>query len=313
MQAEQCAMQCDDIIGAVGLFADDGFVYASQRTKIAVMKLARDRFGQWAVNRYKALKGSEEGYASLPAMIADDAKKFGMWCLDVQGASRRNTPGAWAEGRIQRVAIDGLADGELVAIVEGYGDNLSDALGSALHVNGHSTVEEVDDEFGALIARTRIPHVNTATGANSLNSKNKFKCIVRSRGHQICRMAFASHASALRATVSARAHNSSVQHNPHHYVWINGVLTQLDGPAPRTPLPDCYEHSGWDTSNVLAFQWPGYGISAPFLRKDPGQTWDAAFRGPGPLPEGASRRRFVPRPLRFPKEERTPRADWVGD
>ena len=33
----------------------------------------------------------------------------------------------------------------------------------------------VDDEFGALIARTRIPHVNTATGANSLNSKNKLK------------------------------------------------------------------------------------------------------------------------------------------
>ena len=51
-----------------------------------------------------------------------------------------------------------------------------------------------------------------------------------------------------------------------------------------------------------------------FLRKDPDQTWAAAFSGPGPLPDGASRRRFVPRgPLAFPKAERTPRAEWIQE
>ena len=55
-----------------------------------------------------------------------------------------------------------------------------------------------------------------------------------------------------------------------------------------------------------------YQISE-FLRKDPKLTWEAAFRGPGPLPDGASRRRFVPRPLAFPKAERTPRAEWIQE
>ena len=291
------AMQADDILGAVGLFADDGFVYASHSTMNAVMLLARARFGQWAVDRYIELKGSEEGYASLPAMIADDAKKFGMWCLDVRGASRRSTPGAWSEGRIQRVAIDGLADGELVAIVEGYGDNLNEALGSALYADG-----------------TWIPHVPTTTGADSQisrSSRNKFKCIARSRRHQICRMTFASQASALRATVEVRNANSSVQSHTSHHELINGELVELPGPPAPTPLPDCYDHSGWDTSNTLTFQWTGYGISAPFLRKNPGQTWDAVFRDRGgPLPQGASRRHFVPRPLSFPRAERTPRESW---
>ena len=50
-----------------------------------------------------------------------------------------------------------------------------------------------------------------------------------------------------------------------------------------------------------------------FLRKDLHQTWEANFCGPGPLPDGASRRRFVPRPLAFPKAERTPRADWIRE
>lgn len=299
------AMQADDILGAVGLFADDGFVYASHSTMNAVMLLARARFGQWAVDRYIEMKGLEEGYASLPAMIADDAKKFGMWCLDLRGASRRNTPGDWSEGRIQRVAIDGLADGELVAIVEGYGDNLSDALGSALHADG-----------------TRIPHVPTATGGDSQisrSSRNKFKCIVRSRGHQICRMTFASQASALRATVEVRARNTL----SHHWVGNENDGWQLvDGPPPPDPrtgagvIPECYR-TGWDTSgDTLAFQYgnpqqQSYGISAPFLRKNPGQTWDAVFRDRGgPLPQGASRRHFVPRPLQFPRAERTPRQSW---
>ena len=54
--------------------------------------------------------------------------------------------------------------------------------------------------------------------------------------------------------------------------------------------------------------------ASEFLRKDADQTWDVAFGGPGPLPDGASRRRFVPRgPLAFPKAERTPRADWIQE
>ena len=69
-------------------------------------------------------------------------------------------------------------------------------------------------------------------------------------------------------------------------------------------------HVGLQPVGPAPFQ--NYQISE-FLRKDPEQTWEAAFRGPGPLPEGASRRRFVPRPLAFPKAERTPRADWIRE
>lgn len=271
---------------------------ASQRTKKATEEawilLAKERFGQWVVDPYKDLKGSEEGYASWREMIADDAKKLGMWCLDVSGASQRNTPGASSEGRIQRVAIDGLADGELVAVVEGYGRNLNDGLGSVLHADG-----------------ARIPHIS---GTASQPGTNKFQCILRSKSHQICRMTFAPQASARRATRAERDTELLRQQQPNHHVRDQNDQWQLvAGPPPQTPLPECYDHSGWDTSNTLAFQYRDpqqQSISAHFLRKDPGQTWDAVFRGPGPLPQGASRRRFVPRLLPFPKAERTPRASW---
>jgi len=312
----------DELLGAVGVFADArpvvrarttgglvyvtnycrGLVCASRRTHAATERawevIARKRYPKWVLDRHKDLRGSEEGYASWPALIDHDAAKFGMWCLDVIGVSRRDSPETWSEGRIQRVAVDGLADGELVAVVESYGKNLDEALGSALHAGG-----------------ARIPHIL---------GNNKLKCIVRSRGHQIFRLTFASQASALRATKVELAYEARRQHQSHHHVRDeNGHWQLVDGapgPAPGTPpnpLPECYR-TGWDTcGDSLAFQYGDplrqhYGIGQ-FLRKDPGQTWDAAFRGPGPLPEGASRRRFVPRPLRFPKEERTPRADWVGD
>ena len=70
-----------------------------------------------------------------------------------------------------------------------------------------------------------------------------------------------------------------------------------------------YGH-GEQLANMGPAPFQDYQISE-FLRKDPEQTWEAAFRGPGPLPEGASRRRFMPRPLAFPKAERTPRSEWI--
>ena len=84
----------------------------------------------------------------------------------------------------------------------------------------------------------------------------------------------------------------------------------------------------WDFTNTLSFQYaaewafeheagetyPQDYQASEFLRKDPDQTWAAAFSGPGPLPDGASRRRFVPRgPLAFPKAERKPRSEWIQE
>jgi len=235
MRTGSCNIAAGELLGAVGVFADVGFVCASQRTKKATEEawilLAKERFGQWVVDPYKDLKGSEEGYASWREMIADDAKKLGMWCLDVSGASQRNTPGASSEGRIQRVAIDGLADGELVAVVEGYGRNLNDGLGSVLHADG-----------------ARIPHIS---GTASQPGTNKFQCTLRSKSHQICRMTFASQASARRATRAERDTELLRQQQPNHHVRDQNDQWQLvAGPSPQTPLPECYDHSGWDTSNT---------------------------------------------------------------
>ena len=87
-----------------------------------------------------------------------------------------------------------------------------------------------------------------------------------------------------------------------------------------------YQRRRWDFTNTLSFQYAAISGWEPmpgepdlqdyqiceFLRKDPKQTWDAVFSGPGPLPDGASRRRFVPRgPLAFPKAERKPRSEWI--
>ena len=69
---------------------------------------------------------------------------------------------------------------------------------------------------------------------------------------------------------------------------------------------------GEQLANMGPAPFQDYQISE-FLRKDPEQTWEAAFRGPGPLPEGASRRRFMPRPLAFPKAERKPRSEWIRE
>ena len=70
---------------------------------------------------------------------------------------------------------------------------------------------------------------------------------------------------------------------------------------------------GEQLANMGPAPFQDYQISQ-FLRKDPEQTWEAAFRGPGPLPDGASRRRFVPRgPLAFPKAERKPRSEWIQE
>ena len=119
-----------------------------------------------------------------------------------------------------------------------------------------------------------------------LDQRLRASYIVRSARHHICRMDFpmAFHNRMETLSFQYGAFVGATLNNGHREQLANM------GPAP--------------------FQ--DYQISE-FLRKDPEQTWEAAFRGPGPLPEGASRRRFVPRPLAFPKTERKPRSDWIQE
>ena len=118
------------------------------------------------------------------------------------------------------------------------------------------------------------------------------KFILRSSNHHICRMTFA------------------VQHQRRRWDFTNTISFQYG-----EKWGVGYIRSGGRAWHILTggkTDPQDYQI-CEFLRKDPEQTWDAVFSGPGPLPDGASRRRFVPRPLAFPKAERTPRAVWIQE
>jgi hypothetical protein len=211
-------------------------------------------------------------------------RKIGLWCLDVQGVSRSTRSPLCAsggyEGRILRIAFDAFS-GELSAVVEAYGEaDLREAHTSALVLDDGALINAYRPKYA-------LPSGDRAPGGLQA------KYILRSSRHHICRITF-----------------------PLAYQRSGKIV----------------ENISWDFTNTLCFQ---YGAElqivghprvretrdtssqdyqkCEFLRKDLHQTWKAAFRGPGPLPEGASRRRFVPRPLAFPRAERTPRAGWIQE
>ena len=209
-------------------------------------------------------------YRSWRELVIDDAKKIGLWCLDVEGISRPmsnplSISGGY-EGRILRIAFDNIT-GELSAVVEAHGEgDLQEAHSSVLVLNDGTKIG---------------PYKNTGHVPLRVVQRSGLhvKYIVRSKRHHSCRMNF---------------------------------------PRRRNHEDAMYEEVLWDSSNTLSFQ---YGALEPhesqdyqiceFLRKDPDQLWEAAIHGPGSLPHGASRRRFVPRPLAFLKAERTTRAGWI--
>jgi len=211
-------------------------------------------------------------YQSWRELVIDDANKIGLWCLDVEGISRPTR---------SPLSVRGGHEGRILRTAV---DALSGGLSAVVEAYGdgdlreaHSSVLVLDDGTKILaykMDRGQVQYGQPQEGRPPYGLQAKY--IVRSARHHICRMNF------------PRRRN-------------NGEELVL-----------------WDSGNTLSFQ---YGALEPqesqdyqiceFLRKDPSRTWEAAFRGPGPLPHGASRRRFVPRPLAFLRAERTTRAGWI--
>jgi len=226
-------------------------------------------------------------YTSWRHLIIDDARLIGLWSLDVQGVSRPTRSPLCAsggyEGRILRIAFDAFTGKSETYenknyLLEAHESELSavvEAYGEDDLLEAHLSALVLDN--GTLLNAYRtdysLPSRDRAPGILQA------KYILRSSTHHVCRMTFQ-------------------RRGRRRWDFTNTLSFQYAAEW-------AFEHEAGET-------YPQDYQASEFLRKDPDQTWAAAFSGPGPLPDGASRRRFVPRgPLAFPKAERKPRSEWI--
>ena len=333
----------DELLGIVGLFAgptDGGFSWASRRclkvTESACERLARTRYPPWVIARGVVSSGAEEMPSAWKAAVttalldmkaAREALKFELkegdrflcpavhdnvtklrsrFHSSLEHASKLLADVGYVYTSWRHLIVD---DARLIGLwcldVQGVSRPTRSPLCASGGYEGRILRIAFDAFTGELTAVVeaygeadlREAHLSALVLDNgkSLNAYRtdyslpngdrapgglQAKYILRGSKHQVCRMTFA------------------VKHERRRWDFTNTLSFQYGAEWAWEPMPGETEPQDYQASE--------------FLRKDLDQTWAAAFSGPGPLPDGASRRRFVPRgPLAFPKAERKPRSEWV--